>query len=398
MRKQERDTLVVPSPTPSTPTARPAPAKRRIASLDWARGWMLIASVSVNSLLVIPAWFGHASWEGVNPIDWIFPTFVTLSGCGLAFALGRVVRPGPLIKRFVVLMLVGLVYNAVISWSLDVFTWRISGVLQLYAVLVALISFMHLVTKTWQGWAVITALLALGHSYIILSYGRGCPAGVTTPTCNPSGVLDSVVFSSAHMYSGGAAGYDPEGVVVIMGALVSAAAGATVGHLLRALSNRAQETGSGPKNAILPLIAAVVYFLALAFFLKYIFPVFFGADLPIMKKLWTAPFALILASTTTAALLLGHLMLDRNNVSPWFKTLNYPLVSLGRNSLFVYFGSHVLTSLLNRPFFDGQSVSGAFLDLFPSVLPAQVVWTAIMLAFWIPLATWMNTRRIYLRP
>lgn len=64
----------------------------------------------------------------------------------------------------------------------------------------------------------------------------------------------------------------------------------------------------------------------------------------------------------------------------------------------MYFGSHVLTSLLNRPFFGGQSASGAFITLFPSLPLAQVVWTGGMLAFWIPLATWMNTRRIYLRP
>lgn len=70
-----------------------------------------------------------------------------------------------------------------------------------------------------------------------------------------------------------------------MGALISAAAGATVGHLLRTLSAKAQQTDSGPANAILPLLGAIAYFLALAFFVKYIFPVFFGADLPIMKKL-----------------------------------------------------------------------------------------------------------------
>lgn len=374
------------------------PKKRRIASLDWARGWMLVASVSVNSLLVIPAWFGHARWEGVNPLDWIFPTFVTLSGCGLAFALGRVVKPGPLIKRFVVLMLVGLLYNAIVEWNIDVFTWRVTGVLQLYAVLVALISFMHLVTKSWQGWAVITAVLAFSHSFIILEYGKMCPAGVTTTSCNPSGPLDSLIYTPAHMYAGGAAGYDPEGVVVIMGALISGAAGATVGHILQACSRRAQATDKGPSVAILPLLGAVAYFIVLALTTKYIFAIPFGADLPIMKKLWTAPFALILASTTTVGLLIGHLLLDRTDISPWFKKLNYPLVSLGRNSLFVYFGSHVLTSLLNRPFFAGQSISGAFLSMFPNVISAQILWTAIMLGFWVPLATVMNTRKIYLRP
>lgn len=387
----------------STTTQNQAPAaskqtKRRIASLDWARGWMLIASVSVNSLLVIPKWFGHARWEGVNPIDWIFPTFVTLSGCGLAFALGKVVRPRPLIKRFVVLMVVGLIYNAVMSWSLNIFTWRISGILQLYAVLVALISLMHIVTKSWQGWAVLTGILAFGHSYIVLSYGQGCPAGVTTPSCNPSGVLDSLIYTPAHMYVGGAAGYDTEGIVTILGALVSAAAGATVGHMLTNLNRKNLHLEAKPTNAIVPLLLLIAYFLFLAVVLKYGFALAFGADLPIMKKLWTAPFALILGATTAAGLLLGHLLVDRHHISPWFKKVNYPLTSLGRNSLFVYFGSHVLTSILNRSFGGHRPVSTVFADLFPSIIFAQVVWTAIMLAFWVPLATWMNTKKIYLRP
>ena len=110
-------------------------ASRRIASLDWARGIMLVASVLSNSLIAPPKWFDHARWSGIHPIDIIFPMFVTLSGCGLAFAMHRRVKPGPLARRFAVLMLVGLAYNAVMAWSLDVATWRVTGVLQLYAVL-----------------------------------------------------------------------------------------------------------------------------------------------------------------------------------------------------------------------------------------------------------------------
>ncbi len=372
--------------------------RRRIASLDWARGWMLIASVSVNSILVMPAWFGHAQWEGVHPLDLIFPVFVTLSGCGLAFALGRVVKPKPLVKRFVVLMLVGLIYNAIVEWNVDVFTWRITGVLQLYAVLVALISLMHLVTKTWKGWAVLTFLLAGAHSLILLIYGSACPSGVMTSTCNPSGPIDSLIVGSSHMYAGGAAGYDPEGAIVILGALVSAAAGATVGHLLQAASARAQLSGKGPETAVRPLMLATVYFLVLAMFFKYVMPIAFGADLPIMKKLWTAPFALVVAAGTTLLLLLGHLLLDRSNVAPWFKSLSYPWVSLGRNSLLVYFGSHVLTSLLNRSFGGTPSVSERFASIFPSIGMAQIVWTGVMLAFWMSLAVYLNNRKIYLRP
>lgn len=391
-------TLLSPQGTAQTPPTTSSAPKRRIASLDWARGWMLVASVSVNSLLMVPGWFDHAPWEGIHPLDVIFPIFVTLSGCGLAFALGRVVRPKPLVKRFVVLMLVGLIYNAIMDWSLDVFTWRISGVLQLYAVLVALVSLLHIVTKSWQGWAMLTFVLALAHSTVLLSYGSGCPAGVLTPTCNPSGPIDSLVLGTTHMYVGGLAGYDPEGVVVITGSLVSAAAGATVGHLLRACSIKAQALDRGPEVALWPLLAATAYFVFLAGFFKFVYPVAFGADLPLMKKLWTAPFALLIAAGTAILLLIGHLLLDRANVSTWLERTSYPLLSLGRNSLFVYFGSHVLMSLLNRPLFSDISIGERFTQLFPNLASAQVMWTTVLLAFWVSMAVFLNNRKIYLRP
>ena len=60
------------------------PRKVRIQSLDWTRGWMLVASVTVNSWVFMPEWFQHAPWFGVHPVDVIFPIFVTLSGVDLA--------------------------------------------------------------------------------------------------------------------------------------------------------------------------------------------------------------------------------------------------------------------------------------------------------------------------
>jgi heparan-alpha-glucosaminide N-acetyltransferase len=86
--------LVPIGPTPKAST--------RFVSLDIVKGLMLIASVGVNAWLNVPAWFDHAGWIGVHPMDWIFPTFVTLSGCGLAFANARRVRPWPAARRVVI--------------------------------------------------------------------------------------------------------------------------------------------------------------------------------------------------------------------------------------------------------------------------------------------------------
>lgn len=75
--------------------SREAEARTRRMSLDVARGLMLVASVAVNAWFLAPDRLRHAAWDSVMPVDLIFPVFVTLSGCGLAFAYGRHVPVRP---------------------------------------------------------------------------------------------------------------------------------------------------------------------------------------------------------------------------------------------------------------------------------------------------------------
>ncbi len=369
-------------------------ASRRIASLDWARGIMLVASVVSNSLIAPPKWFEHARWSGIHPVDVIFPMFVTLSGCGLAFAMHRRVKVGPLARRFVVLMVVGLAYNAILAWSVDVATWRVTGVLQLYAVLVVLMGLLHLVARSWRGWAVLTVLLAVAHTLVLGLYARSCPSGVLTRECNPSGPLDSLLFGANHIYALGQAGHDPEGLVAILGALVSAAAGATVGHLLLSL------TGGGEARprlrSVAALCAAAAGFLLLMVALGLL-AAQMGFELPFAKRIWTAPFALVIAAGTTVLLLVGHLLLDRVPLAAAVGWASYPLLALGRNSLLVYFGSHVLMSLLRRPFGEAPSVVERYSAAMTSPVEAQIVWSLALLAFWVVVAALLHWRRIYVR-
>lgn len=359
---------------------------------------MLIVSVGVNSLLAVPERFEHAGWAAVHPMDVIFPVFVTLSGCGLAFALRNGVKPRPLVRRFVVLIVVGLLYNVLVSFSFDPATLRFTSVLGLYAGLIVLVSLLHLVTRTWQGWAIITAALAIGHTTLLGLYAQTCPALLLTRDCNPSGPIDTAIFGANHIYQLGAAGHDPEGLIALFGALVSASAGATIGHALLASRRRASAAIIGPRAAIAPLLSLTLGFLVLTAVVTYVVPLLLGVDVPAMKRLWTAPFALPIAAGVSVLLLLGHLLLDRENVSAVVRRSSYPLLALGRNSLLVYFGSHVLTSFLNRPFADGPPLSERVsqrLDWFGS---GQFAWTILLLAFWIALAMFLNHRKIYLRP
>jgi heparan-alpha-glucosaminide N-acetyltransferase len=378
----------------STPTAR-------IASLDLVRGIMLVVSVAVNSLLAAPEWFDHAPWDSVHPVDVVFPLFVTLSGCGLAFALHRRVQIAPLLRRVVILLVAGLLYNAIVlnTWDLDL--WRLTGVLQLYAVVVAVLGVLHLVSRSWVGWAVITVVFAAGHTGLLAIYAGGCPGGLLTPGCNPAGPLDIAVFGADHVYRLGLAGHDPEGLVAIFGALVSASLGACIGHVMLAARDRGRRTGTDVRAAVAPMLAVAVAALVLGQAAAHLPVLLGGTELPAMKRLWTAPFALRVGAGAAVALLIGHLLLDRQRIGrarDVSDVVSYPFIALGRNSLLVYFGSHVIMSVLSRPTPSGSTLAADIASAAALGGHAQATWTALLLVFWIALATVLHRFSLYLRP
>jgi len=367
----------------------------RLTSLDVVRGLMLVVSVAVNSLLVTPGWFEHAEWTGVHGLDLVFPVFVTLTGCGLGFAMHRRTDVGGLARRVVVLVVVGLLYNALVLDRWDLATWRLPGVLQLYAAVVAVVALGHLLTRSWRGWALATVLLAVAHTTLLAVWATGCAGGALTPDCNPSGALDVAVFGAPHVYAAGDLGHDPEGLVSVLGALVSAAAGATVGHLLLSV----RDAGRGPRAAVLP-VAALAAGAAVLGWLAAVVPGFLtGTDVPAMKRLWSAPFSLPVAAGVAVVLLLVHLALDRPGTPAAARAATWPLVALGRNSLLVYFGSHVVTSLLLQDVDAGSASAAQRLATAVSVGGHdQLSLTVLAVLAWTALAAVLHRSRIYLRP
>lgn len=371
----------------------PATSRARIASLDVGRGLMLVWSVVSASLLMPPDWYEHAPWVGVHPVDLVFPVFVTLSGCGLAFANRRRTPVLALARRVVVLLACGLLYNSVVAVSSHGGSpwpgWdhlRLTGVLQLYAALVLVISALHLLTRSARGWAVLTVLLALAHTFVLWRYAQGCAGTTLTPECNPSRVVDPWLFGVDHTYGAGVPGHDPEGALSILGACISASAGATVGHALLS----ARDRGRRPTAAVAP-IAAIAAGLALCALVS-------SQYVPTMKRLWTAPFALEVAAGVAVVLLALHLLLDR----PAARTANLgatPLVALGRNSLLVYFGSHALLVAMarHRPGTE-QSYLDAAADAVTVGDHRQLSWTVLNVVAWTALAMPLHRFRVYLRP
>lgn len=344
---------------------------------------MIVSTGFAGVVLDRPEWLNHARWLGLTVYDFIFPLFVTLSGIGLAFAYRRSVSVAVTARRVVVLLVVGLVYNALMAGVVDPATLRYTGTLQAYAVLVLVSALLHVRFKTSGAWAVITLLLGLVYTVVLLGYARSCPGAALTPECNPSLALDSWLFGP-HMYSGGTRGHDPEGVVALLGVLTTASAGTTAGHL--ALDAREHGWSWGLGRLLAWTIALAVVGAAL---IQVLEP---------FKRLWTPPFALMAASLAVLLFAIAYILIDRPVRNAALgrvrAALVWPLQGVGRQSLLVYFGSRLTAALLQRhggevPYAQQWAERLAFLG------GPQVGFALVFTSAWVALAMLLHAAKIY---
>lgn len=356
----------------------------RFASLDVSRGLILIVQICVISVLApVPGQLRHAAWFGVTFFDLVFPVFVTLSGIGLAFAYRRRSDVWVTTRRVVVLCLVGLLYTALLSGNFDPTTLRLTGVLQLYAVLVLVSALLHTMVRSARGWALITVGAALVSTVFFLWWESRC-AGVLSPECNPSGFVDELVFGD-RMYRQGERGHDPEGLVAICGAFITASAGTTAGHVaLRARSGSV-------RRGLVRLGLWVMTCAGLGALLGLVVEPF--------KRLWTPSFALLTASLGLILFTLTLTAVDgllASRAVPDDHVLTRPLIALGRNSLLVYFGSHFVAALLQRA--GEPSLAERLAQAMSWLGGPRVGYLAVGLAFWWTLTIILHRHRIYVRP
>ena len=223
----------------------------------------------------------------------------------------------------------------------------------------------------------------------------------------PSRVLDPALFGVEHIYHQGRFGHDPEGAVALLGALVAVCGGASIGHVLRTSGLR------GWRRIAVGLTVLATFVATALWTAQFIAP---------MKRLWTPPFSLGVAAACGLVLLVLHLLLDSARDSAPDSALDsapagsgvarrvrdvasYPLVALGRNSLLVYFGSHVLMlALLTWPRgAPGSSNAGSsYAHRLAATAPSSVepaLWLVLVaVTAWTGLACLLHWRRLYLRP
>ena len=344
----------MPNPTTSDPVLnQPLPelrsvvAPNRIESVDLLRGLTIFAMIVVNN----PGDWGnvfapllHAPWHGYTPTDLVFPFFLFIVGCSIAFAYRNkqpnartyrkiAVRAAKLIGLGIFLGAFTLTFPFFKAWA-DI---RLPGVLQRIG-LVFLITAPLALHFRWKTLIGIAAALLVGYwvwvMYVPLPDG-GAPTLERAPG-NWTMIVDKAIFGT-HTWQ---EDYDPEGLASTLPAIATCIIGVLVGRFL--VSNQT--------NKWTTLLAIGGALLGIGHL--------WNVEFPINKALWTSSFVLATAGWATLILAVIYYLQDVRGIQ--FGKL---FKMMGANALILYFLSSFIAKLLyliQLP--SGATLKGAIYD------------------------------------
>ena len=374
---------------PAETTTRTS-APRRLRSIDVLRGAVLALMLLTPATGAHFPLLRHAAWEGLTISDLVLPTFLVTSGLSLAFLLRPPVGPPVgwrLARRFVLLVVIGLAYNAYGATGLDLGRLRFTGVLQMIGVSGLLAAGVVLTTRRRDGrdrlWVVgaAAALLPVAYGFGLWVLDDRC-AGAET--CSPYAGIDEAVLGSAHVYGGGVNGYDPEGVVVSVTAVALVLVGYVAGARLRASAPDRRGALAGHLALAGAGLASVAWVL--------------DQVQPVSKRLFTPSFVTVAAGIALLVLSVLVALLDaRSYASRASDVATWPFVALGRNALVVYVGERLLLQTAGMVHVGDRTARAWLLeDVLPVGAPGvHLVYTAGLLAILVVVTSVLHARRWY---
>ena len=348
----------------------------RDLSLDSFRGLDVLLMILVNVQGNGAAAYGfiqHAEWNGVTLADFVFPLFLLILGLSAPLALER---PGAvwswagILRRTVLLFLIGVALSLAIRPTLDPDMIRWTGVLQRIAIVYLLCAAVIFVRKGIALALVLSLGLLALQSYLLLRVGT--PAG-GAPSMAPgegiSGWLDQNFIPGKVLRQT----WEPEGILSTLGAAVN-------GLIGLAVMRRIQARGMG--NALLGASGAGLIAAGLAL----------TPWLPLNKNLWTASFALVTSGVGLAvwtALRAAWPMIGGNRIARW-------TVTLGQAALTLYVVHHLLIALIFRTLPSGRKIwevtDQALVNTGLSPAAASMLYAVIAAAISCAALPWLRRR------
>jgi predicted acyltransferase len=350
----------------------PAVPRERLLSLDALRGFDMFWITGGSYLVTVLARYSgakwldpvveqmeHVPWNGFHFYDLIFPLFMFISGVAIPFALvSKLERKVPqyelakkAIKRGLILVLLGFIYNGVFSNGFE--NPRFASVLgqiglaYLFAALIVIYSKSFKNTLYWLG----GLLVGIGIIQLLIPV-PGIGAGVLTPEGCINGYLDRMLLPGR--LHGKV--FDPEGLLCIVSAITVTLMGSVAGHFLRD-----KKTNDQKKIKTLSLTGVSAIALALLLSIFY----------PIIKACWTVPFNLLTGGIGFLLMMAFYWIIDVKGWKKW----SFFFRVIGMNSIFIYLFHRFVDIDRITKFFLGWTVLwGDFGVLFYTVGEIMLVW------------------------
>jgi predicted acyltransferase len=366
------------------PTANPT-SQGRVLAIDALRGfdmfWIIGGDaffkvlLSLSGLAVAPALIHqleHVPWEGFVFFDLIFPLFLFIVGCAIPFSMEKY-RDNPravygrIIRRTLMLVLMGLIYNRIQDFRWDEMRWM--GVLQRIGICYGAASLMY-VRLSLRGLVITFVTILLGY-WAIMAWipVPGGVAGDFSAAGNLAGYLDRALLPGKiyeEYYGYG----DNEGLLSTLPAVATALLGIFAGVWLK--------SSHAPSFKLLTLLGSGCVSLAIG--------MVWGGYFPIIKNLWTSSFVLVAGGWSLLLLGLFYLLIDVIGWRSWAW-------------IWVVIGSNAITIYLLQEFVPFESIAEYFfggLARLSAGYQALVLAGGALLVRWLLLA-FLHRRKIFLR-
>ena len=356
--------------------------QQRIQSIDILRGITIAAMMLVNnpgSWSSVYAPLLHAPWHGYTPTDLVFPFFLFIVGCSIAFAY-RNREPSPSVyKKITVrtLKLVALgIFLGAFTLSFPFFKdWadiRLPGVLQriglafFFAAIIAL-------NANWKGVVLAIAVLLLGYygvmGFVPLPDGSA-PTFERAPN-NWAMYIDKLILGS-HTWQ---PDYDPEGLLSTLPSIATALIGVLTGRFLLL-----KDTG----GKTIKLLLAGAGLLILGHLWDIVFP--------INKALWSSSFVLATAGWALLCLALIYYVTDVKGMS-----VGNTFKKVGANALVLYFLSSFTAKIFGITGLHGWLYQNVYVHEFMPAKLSSLLYGLSVMGFYIVLGLWLYRRRLFFR-
>ena len=291
----------------------------RLKSLDALRGFDMLLIMGFGWMLydVCCLWPGgehfwlarqmeHAAWNGLTLLDTVFPLFLFISGMTFPFSKRKTV--GKVLVRALVMVALGMVYNG--CCDLNFASMRFYSVLGRIGIAWALAALLYM-AMSWKPRAIIAAVILIGYNLLLTIVAPDRPgADSLSMAGNLVGYVDRCLMPG-HLYL---EGFDPEGLLSTLPAVVTAMLGQFAGEFVR--SERPHKT--------LSMLGAAAVLLGLG--------LIWSLWLPLNKSLWTSSFVLVVAAYSLAMFALFYYLIDVRGWKKWA----FPLEVIGLNSITIY--------------------------------------------------------------